>query len=307
MTDTPTPEFDFRTLEAMNEKTIKNQFFVPDKAYIDLGLFKDIPIGVIYADLMEKDVSEETFTTMQKAILNRVKAYQKRLYDTVDPHFALLGYKDTTIEEYLASHLVHDTVFVTAPATRFFDLIIRHTVRNQNNSRPAEKYTKTKIDADQYIMQAIPVTYYINTYPLTLSNALLLDMATQLGESLGVNIVFLNKNPLLFDQKDWDDWMAKIDAFYLDSLGQFTRGEFVLAKQGEMEFTGRFFFARKRFEKCVMTDMQGQDFEQQVQMATAQLDMFCDFAWLQNNDVRLTDQREHVAGDEVKDNKDTAP
>lgn len=303
--DTPPPlPFDRKTLEEMNEKTIKNQFFTPDHAYIELALFKDIPIGVIYADLMLRNVGEEAFITTQKAILNRITAYQKRFYDTVDAHFGKLGYTDAVIEERLKGDLPHDLIFSVAPTSKFFDLLIRHTVTNQNNSRPAAKYTKTMLDKDQYVMAPVQVTYHINTYPLTLSPELLKSFAAEIGESFGVNVRILNKNPTDFDQTDWDTWMKDIDCYYFDNLGRFTRGEMALIKQADMSFMGRFFFARKRFEKQVMADMHGQDFEQQIQIATAQLDMFCDFAWLQNNDVRLTEDKEHVAsGDPPADTK----
>lgn len=294
----PPPAFDPHVLEEMNEKTIKNQFFTPDKVYIELGLLKDIPIGVIYADMMISNVDEETFTKTQKAIINRLVPYQKRLYDTVDAHFGPLGYKDDVIAAKLQEGLPHDLIFSVAPTSKFFDLLIRHTVLNQNNSRPAHKYVKTMLDKDQYVVAPIAVTYYINIYPLNLSNTLLTALAEELGESFGVNIQFLNKDPTIFDQSDWDDWMKDIDCYYFDNLGRFTRGELSLQKQQDMLFMGRFFFARKRFEKCVMHDMHGQDFEQQIQIATAQLDMFCDFAWLKNNDVRLTEEKEHVADDD---------
>ena len=187
-----------------------------------------------------------------------------------------------------------------APATHFLNTLIRHTIRNQNHSRPAAKYIKNMIDKDQYTIDAVPVTYYINTYPLTLSPKILTRLGEELGESLGVNIHFLNKDPMLFDQTDWDKWMKQIECFYLNSLGRFTRSPFVIKKQGDLEFMGCYFFARKRFEKCVMVDMQGVDFDQQIQMVTAHLDMLCDFIWLQNNEIRLTEEAEDVPVDEVE-------
>lgn len=296
----PEVEIDYAAIEAINEKAIKNQFFTPDKVYIDLGLFKDIPIGVIYADKLISKCTEEEFNRVKNFVLLKVKEYQVRLYDTSDTYFSNLGYPDKKIEELLTHPRpgFHDTVFMVAPVTKFLSMLTRHTARNQNNSSPAEKYTKIPLGGDQYTLEPIPVTYYINTYPLTLSPKLLTDLAVELGEALGVNISFLNKNPTLFDKSDWDAWMKDIDCFYLDSLGKFTRGDFALERQGNLDFMGIYFFARKRFEKEVIPDMIGADFEQQIQMLTAQIDMMCDFAWLQNNDVRLTEEKIDVPLDE---------
>lgn len=296
------PQFDQKLLQAMNEKAIQNQFFTPDKVYIDLALFKDFNIGVIYADQYLKQVTVESFDKIKNAILPLIKEYQKRTYDTVDAFFTELGYSDDIIEALLldGKEHRHDATFLMAPATHFLNTLIRHTIRNQNNSRPAAKYVKNMIDKDQYTMDAIPVTYYINTYPLTLSPRILTKLGEELGESLGVNIHFLNKDPMLFDQTDWDKWMEHIECFYLNSLGRFTRSPFVIKKQGDLEFMGCYFFARKRFEKCVIPIMQGVDFDQQIQMVTSHLDMLCDFAWLQNNEVRLTEEPEDVPVDEVE-------
>ena len=295
--ETQTPPIDRQVLEAMNEKTIQNQFFTPDKVYIDLSLLKDFPIGVIYADKFTENDAEFKFNQIQKMLIPRMSDYQKRTYDSVDMYLADLGYSDSKIEQLLSNNINHDVVFMMAPTSKFLDMLIRHTVRNQNNSRPAAKYTKKMIDKNQYVMEPIPVTYYFNTYPLNLSEKLLIKLGEEFGESLGVNIQFLNKDPMLFDKSDWMNWMEGIDCFYLNSLGRFTRSEFILHQQGELIFMGCYFFARKRFETCVIQDMRGCDFEQQVQMVTAQLDMMCDFSWIQNNDVRLTEEKENIPVD----------
>lgn len=283
---------DTAAVQEMNDKTIRNRFFTPDRCYIDLALFKDIPIGVIYADLLMKDAQEE-FITAQAHINNQLTDYQSRRYDTVNNHFKVLGYDDSRIEYLLSKQATHNHVFAVAPATRFFELLIRHTVTNQNNSRPANKYNKKKVeggDGSLYTLDPIPVTYHINTYPLKLTPAFLENIAKELGEGLGVNIRFLHKDPKTFDKSDWDDWMKDIECFYLDSLGAFTRSDFTRGIQGEMQFMGVFFFARKRFEKAVMAETIHDNFENQIAEMTAILDVLCNFAWIQNNDLRLTEQ-----------------
>lgn len=293
-----TPPYDVAELEAMNEKAIQNQLFTPDQVYIDLSLMKDIPLGILYADLLNKGVSKEIFDSVQQDILKVIPDYQKRTFDTVDPYLGELGYTDDTLQTLLHTSLRHDSIFSVAPTTKFFNMLIRHTMRNQNNSLPAKKYTKRQIDKDRYVMEPVPVTYYINTYPLNLSVGLLTALAKELGESFGVNIQFLNKSPSLFDKEDWDHWMEKIDCFYLNSIGEFTRSPFILEKQGELAFMGCYFFVRKRFEKSVMDEVRSLDFDQQIQMATARISMLCDFSWLQNNDTRLTEEGEDIPMDE---------
>jgi hypothetical protein len=302
MSDQEEQPFDHKTLEAMNEKAIQNQFFTPDNVYIELELFKDIPLGIMYAGCLGLPNPEEEFGKIQKAALACVKDYQQRTYETIDPFFSNIGYTDDRLDRTLKEMEDHDKVFVFSPATKFLDLIIRHTVRNQNNSRPAAKYVKRMVDHDQYTMDAVPVTYYINTFPLNLTPKVLASLSVELGESFGVNISFLNQDPGTFGQTEWDLWLKKIDCFYFSSLGRFTRGDFVNKKQGDLEFAGCYFFARKRFEKSVMPAMRHLDFAHQVQLITAQIDMMCDFAWIQNNDVRLTEEGESVPVDEPEIN-----
>jgi hypothetical protein len=290
--------FNVEELESINQKAIQNQFFTPDNVYLELGLFKDIPIGTLYADSSSYSDPEAAFKRHQAHIQACVKDYQVRRFDTVDELFSPIGYTDDRLDQIRAGMVDHDKVFIFAPTTKFFEMLIRHTIRNQNNSRPAAKYSKKKLDGDSYIMDAIPVTYYINTFPLTLSSKILAPLGSELGESLGVNIVFLNHDPRTFGQEEWDSWLSKIDCFYFDSLGRFLNGEFVLAKQGNLEFTGRYFFARKQFEKRVMPAMRSLDFDQQIQLITSRIDMLCDFAWIQNNDVRLTEEALHVPVEE---------
>jgi len=301
------PEFDIKLVEEMNRKAIENQLFTPDHVYLDLGLLKDIPLGIIYADKLNNKASETEFKQAQDYIGQQLEEYQKRLYDTVDPFFTSMGYNDDRLDILLSYTLSHDLVFLMSPATYFLQTLVRHTLRNQNNSAPAYKYIKKKIDADQFILESMPVTYYINTFPLSLSLKLQEKLAPELGESLGVNIQFLNKNPQLFDGGDWDRWMNKIECFYFDCLGKMTRSPFVLDKQSNLQFAGVYFFARKRFEKCVMPDMRHLDMDHQIQMATSQLDMLCDFAWLQNNDVRLTEHAENSEEESPPDTQGTQP
>lgn len=151
------------------------------------------------------------------------------------------------------------------------------------------------IDKDHYTLEPIDIVYRINTYPLKLSTTLLEKAGRELGESFGVNIEFMCKDPSLFDQTDWDTWMEKIDCFYLDSLGRFNRSPFVLEKQGAMQFSGCYFFVRKRLEKSVMEHkLSDEEFESEMQMGTARMALFCHFDWMQNNDLRLTQEADDV-------------
>lgn len=293
MEDKPV-EFDVSTLENMNQKAIQNQFFVPDNVYMDLGLFKDFALGAVYADLTFIKEDQDTFTSVQQTLNGCLKDYQKRKFDTVEPFLTETGYTDFIVDKLLNLDTIHDQIFIVAPNTKFIQLLIRHTIRNQNNSRPANKYKKKKLDDHHFIMEPEEVTFRINTFPLTLTPALLEKVAAEFGEAFGVNIVFMNKDPSLFDQTDWDTWMEKIDCFYLDSLGRFTKSPICTKKQGDMQMTGIYVFARKRFEREVVKLLNEIDFDQQVQMVTAYQGILCDFDWIQNNDLRLSEEPDDV-------------
>jgi hypothetical protein len=293
MTDTPETNFDAATIEAMNAKAVENQFFTPDHVYIDLSLLKDYPLGIAFTDIIQHRNAEH-FESFQRSLMDVIHDYQKRTYDTVDPYLGSLGYTDETLADLLKNNLDHDQVFMVSPATHFFHTLIRHTIRNQNNSGPANKFTKQAVDKQSYALKALPVTYYLNTFPLTLSHELMERIGPELGESFGVDIKFINKDPSLFDEKDWNSWLSKIECYYLNSLGTFTGNAMIMGIQGEMGLAGVYIFARKRFEKEVMSAMANHDFEQQIQLITSRVSMMCDFEWLQNNEVRLTDDAEHV-------------
>lgn len=287
-------KIDETALEAMNQKAIQNQFFTPDYCYIELSLFKDLPLGVIYLDNLILNPDKDTFDKNQALLLDIIPSYQKRLFDTVEPYLLPLGYDDAKIDAAIADPTHHDKLFLVAPATKFLYALARHTVRNQNNSLPAAKYTKEEVAKDQYRIKPVDVTYRINTHPLTLSKKVMEDLGQTLGESLGVNIEFMNKNPELFDQTDWDEWLSKIDCFYFDSLGRFVNSPFVNKKQGEMAFSGTFFFVRKRFERRVRHEEHAADFDTQIALIAATMSNLSEFDWIQNNDTRLTDEVEDV-------------
>lgn len=291
---TDKPEFDEKTIEDMNEKSIQAQFFTPDNIYIELGLLKDLPIGAIYAEQIAIKGDEDGFNRIQKQLLDILPDYQCRLYDTVEPFFLPLGYDDTKIDDIMTHPGVQDAIFMMAPATYFFDTLVQHTVRNQNHSLPADKYTKRYIDKDRFHREAIDITFHINTYPLTLSSSVMSSMGKEFGDLFGVNVVFVNKNPTLFDQSDWDGWLSKIDCFYLDSLGRMTQSPFIIEKQGDFAFVGLHFFARKRFERRVIQRMRDLNVEEEINAATARLMIFCEWNWLQNNEVRLTQEKQDV-------------
>jgi hypothetical protein len=286
-------DFDTKRVEEINRKAIENQFFTPDHVYLDMALFKEYPLGVIFADKVHHNKGEAEFCHVQNHIKSQLTEYQKRLYDTIDPFLSSLGYTDDHLED-LIKVIPHDLIFMMSPATNFLKTVIRHTIRNKNNSAPANKFVKKSLDQQQYTLESMPVTYYINTFPLTLSLSLQQRLAPELGEALGVNVQFLNKDPQFFNQQDWDRWLSKIDCLYLHSFGRLSQSSFFIQQQENMMFAGVYFFARKRLEKRVMAEVKHLDIEHQIQLATAQLDMLCDFAWLANNDARLTDEPDQV-------------
>jgi hypothetical protein len=57
---------------------------------------------------------------------------------------------------------------------------------------------------------------------------------------------------------------------------------------------GCYFFVRKRFEKHIKEEIKDADFENEIQLASSRMSLFCEFEWLQNNDLRLTEEAEDV-------------
>lgn len=288
---------DYNKIQTLNEKMIKSQFFTPDNIYIELGLLKDIPLGIIYADQVIFKDDEETFNSLNKVIMSKLKDYQSRTYDTINGYFTEFGYDDKYISEMLAKEEFHNNYFLMAPSTKFIDILIRHFIRNQNHSRPADKYMRSNMGNGKFKIDPVSVTCTINSYPLTLSDKVIASASELLGESLGANVRFICKDPAEFDQSDWDDWFKHIDCFYLDDLGRFTKSIICLEKQAAFELVGKWVFARKRFEGSLKGTLTKDEFEYDVARISAEGAFLFEFAWLQNNDVRLTQEVEDVPMD----------
>ena len=283
-----------KRIEELNQRVIENQFFTPDNIYVDIGLFKDIPLGVIYADAVYIRKDEELFRKIQTHMLECIRPYQNRSYDPVDPYTSEIGYTDDVIDGLLKDTTIHDVVFMAAPHTAFIQTMVRHIQRNQNNSRPANKYTKKNLGNGNILITPMDVTMWINTYPLHLSPYVLDKLAVTFGESFGTNIKFVNKDPYLFDKSDWDTWLKCIDCFYFDSLDRFVGGTYTTTKYTEMELVEKYVYARKRFTKTAMEQMKGYRLEDEIPMVSGLLDAYFSFNWLQNNDVRLTEEAEDI-------------
>lgn len=290
--------FDEAKLQELNEKAIRSQLFTPDNLYIELGLIKDFSLGAINFDVIVLQQDQEKYNALQPKILEIMEAYQTREYDTVEPYFESLGYNNEKIDAILNNTEYHDQLFTVSPVSNFFRYLSRHMLRNQNNSRPAKKYTRKDIGPKQFVIEAMPVTATINTYPLTISPGILQAVAVELGEALGVNIRFINKNPATFDKSDWDSWMESIDCFYIDNLTRFSDSDFVISMQHELQFVGSYWFVRKRFGREREALMVGHSIEEDIKQNMAILMQFCDFEWITNYDLRLLDGEDDVSMEE---------
>ena len=286
MTDT-LDKVDHSEIDAINEKIIANRFFVPDNVYIDMWLLKDLPLGVIYANELCIKKDHDNFQLIQSEVNLRIADYQKRTYDTLGDSFKHIGYTDETIDHLLSLSEYHDKYFLAAPGSQFFHTLVKHTIRNQNNSRPAEKFSKKYISKQEYILDPVDVTFVINTFPLKISKPLIMRTAMTFGEDFGVNVRFICKDPNDFDVSDWDDWLSKIDCFYLGDLPRFVGSEFISEKQAAYTFAATHLFARKRFDKQAMIETQSDDFGNQVSLVTALLSQAFEFNWLTNSETAL--------------------
>jgi hypothetical protein len=281
-------------LDRLNKQAIKNEFFTPDVLYADITLFKDVIVGAIYTDILRVPNNQVAFDTAQTYMASVLPNYQTRFYDGAGSYFDPIGYNQTRVDSLLTSPDLHVPIFLTAPSTYFFDYFLRQLALNINHSGPAEKFTKRHIDKHHYVKDKTPVTLILNLFPLVLPIALLTKIAEDMGEGLGVNITCIAKDPALFDESDWSTWMKTVDCFFLSSLGRFCESEMTRQKQTDLEFMGRHIFARKQFPSSVEEEMKTLDIEHQIQLITAQIGVLCDFHWIQNNDVRLTGDRQSI-------------
>ena len=289
-------------IQKLNDEKMAKHFFTPDNIYIDLGLFKDIPLGVILADSYSK--GEEEFQRVQDHISSVIIEYQNRRFDTLGDMMKPIGYDDQVIEKLMEDKSRHTEFFVFAPTSKFIELLIRHTLLNQNHSGPAEKFVKKKISREKYRKESIPINHVINIYPLHVSSLALRGLGELIGDTLGVNVRFINKDPNLFDESDWKDWWGNIDCFYLDSLGRCTAGETWMKRQVNFDLAGKYVFSRKRFEGWAAAhNLTEAEFEYDIQQLFVHSQTF-DLEWIQNNDLRLVDEPSIPIDENVEENTD---
>lgn len=288
-------EYDEKLLEEINTKALSNQFFTPDNIYMDLGLFKDLPLGAINRDLILERKDEDAFRSFQTHLLEIIEVYQTREFHSVEPHFNTFGYTDAKVDAILADPSAHDQLFLMAPNSQFIYFLVRQQMKNENHSRPANKYKKQVVAKNgDYILKADDITFHINTYPLTLSVPILERTARLIGETLGANVAFMNKDPALFDEKDWETWWKDLDCFYIDQFERFCMSPVFVKHQEALDFVGTYFFIRKRHGRTARRVMKPEEIEVDLQRMSAEMGMFCDFEWLQNNETRLHGERQHV-------------
>lgn len=288
---------DIEALEKINEKAIKNQFFVPDRLYADLGLFKDFNLGAIYAKTLVTDRNEKEFLRIADEVEKIAVKYQKRTFETVVPHLDPIGYRDADIASIMEDVDLHKFIFLLAPNTRFLRTLAKHIIRNVNHSKPAEKFKKVPIGNKKIALVADGISLRINTFPLTLPENILKDVGELIGSTLGIDVMFMNKDPALFDETDWSEWLSKIDCFYHDSLGRALRSQTVLDHQGSFDFAGVYRFARKRFETPARGLPSAETVSSGIQECTAILGLQCDFEWLQNIELALVDDPDTISMD----------
>jgi hypothetical protein len=298
MTDSPEKgpsKADLLRVNSLNEKAIGSSFFVPDRIYADLALFKDLPLGAILAEALDKK-DEERYNEIQASIVRHVGEYQTRRHRAILSMFEDINASDYLVDKMLKDPTKHELIFIAAPVTQFLYLLLKHLLRNQNNSRPAEKYTKKYIDAPwgdnkrRFTVSFEDVSLTVNTYPLTLRDHTLTHLAALFAETLRVNVKFVNKDIAKIDDDDWDDWVKDIDCFYLDDLVAFHDSETIRRHLSEFDFVGTYIFSRKRFHHELMAGAKEEAILATIAKLTAHLGLQSNFEWLTNNDLRLTDE-----------------
>lgn len=239
------PEF-VKKFKETQMKDFENDLVTSDKYYLDLALLKDFNAGVfLYKLSQDVNLTEEQKSGIYSYFIKNSVPYMKRVIDEIDcylhPDFKLT---QDEVLSMMRDPQYSETIFNHSPNTKLIHSLKSNIAINVNHSIVKDKYKKVKVSKHSYVKKSIPIWFYINTYPLTLSQYTLDIIANEFCNNFKVNVKFLNKPIFKLKHTEIDH----IDEFYIYCLQDFQSNDYVNDQMLKGNFYQKRMFAAPFFK-----------------------------------------------------------
>lgn len=263
-------------VDKLNDKFMQAEFVTPDDIYIDLALLKDINLGVIFTMLMNHPDKEKLFDHIKK----NIPAYQLRFYDDPLLYFTELDITRDEFLEFKADPKNHEMIYTLAPFTLFHIVLLHNLKQNVVQSQITQAFTKEIVHRTAYDTiyrkNYRAITYYINTYPLKLSEHSVKNLQTLIGDKFGVNVVMLNEPLVKMSYK----FLLKLDEINAYKLDDLLSNKLFNRELAKFKFAGKYVYTPllSQSEIGCRTESELKD---EIALITSTTQMTCFFKWLE--------------------------
>lgn len=266
-------------IQVLNEKFLEGELICPDKIYLDLGLIKDINLGVLFAMIFSRPTAQKDYTY----ITSNLKAYQIRTFDDPLKYFPELNISQEDFDAFLSNEANHKLIYTLAPFTVYHYVLRDNLKKNSRHALMKQKYTDRPIPGKKdFVRDYNDITFFVNTYPLKLTNFHKASLQKLLGDSLGIGVMILETSietlPI--------NAMLAIEEFNVYSLPKFLDNQGINKALGEEKFIGKYVYAPLLFERESLEVINQNDdpdkfFHTEKSKLEAVMSLCCFFNWLE--------------------------
>lgn len=285
-------------LVMLNEKFMEGELITPDKIYVDLPLLKDINLGVLFSLISRRKDPQKDFDYIKK----NLKDYQIRIYDNPLKYFPELNISQEEFDCFKNDPKKHDEIYILSPFTIFQYVLKDNLKKNAQYSTMKKKYKDRPIPgrSGEFIRDYDDVTYFINTYPLEISDHNKKNLQVLISDHLGVNTIVFYQNVKSVSSK----FFHKMDEINSYSPNLFLSNDSVRELLGKEEFLGKHIFMPLMFskEKESLFENKDEEFAREKQIFHATMALCSHFQWLESArycvDISLFENEESSSKDE---------
>ncbi len=263
------------TVQAIHTSVVEDTLITPDHIYIDLELAKDYRLGCVFSFLDERPPQDASHA--YHVIKQNLYDYQLRKYHETHPYFFDLGITDAMIEERLKDPAYADQIFTRSPSTHFIESLKTQLSINVNHSQVKEKWTRVELSKGRYRREYDDVTFYINTYPLQLSEAVRNLVGRFFTDNYNVNTVILCQDITRVSVST----VKAFDEMYVIHLGRVLDNKLINKALSDMQLKPKRIFAPMMFDRHRKT-VNAKAYEAEVNFLKVYLDVLCTFEWIPN-------------------------
>lgn len=230
-------------MSVINEKFMEGELQCPDKVYVDLGLLKDINLGILFAMIYKRPTAQEDYLYIKE----NLKDYQIRTFDDPLYYFPELNITQEEFDNFFNDKRNHTLIYTLAPSTVFYYILKDNLRKNSQHAHMKHKYVDRPIPGKdgQFIRDFTDVTYFVNTHPLRLSDFHKTKLQRLLADSLGIGVTVMD---IPIETIPVDAILA-MDELNLYKLTRFLDNKDINKALSDEKFIGKHIFAPLLFTR----------------------------------------------------------